>query len=118
MPSKKLLLPILALLALVPLLALVLAPRLGPGSALAGQPGAPEGPSSPWPPPGPGDSPFPYPRLPGGGPPGAGPADTGDLVLEVVGRWPYGPAQAVAAGEVDGTHTPSWAQEAASLSWT
>ena len=102
MPSRKLLLPTLSLLALVPLLALVLAPRLDAGGALAGQPGFAEGPSSPWPPPGPGDNLFPYPPHLGGGPPLAGPADTGDLELEVVGRWPYGPAYAVAAGDVDG----------------
>ena len=101
--SKKVLLPTVSILVVTPLLALFLVARLSSGSALADQPPPPEEKSS---------SPWPsdredlldsYLSLSSGKAAVSETAANGDLELELVGRWPYGPSYAIAVAEVNGT---------------
>ena len=101
--SKKVLLPTVSILVVIPLLALFLVARLSSGSALADQPPPPEEKSS---------SPWPsdredlldsYLSLSSGKAAVSETAANGDLELELVGRWPYGPSYAIAVAEVNGT---------------
>ena len=101
--SKKVLLPTVSILVVIPLLALFLVARLSSGSALADQPPPPEEKSSsPWP----SDREDLLDSYLSLSPWKAAVSETaanGDLELELVGRWPYGPSYAIAVAEVNGT---------------
>ncbi len=101
--SKKVILPTVSILVVIPLLALFLVARLSSGSALADQPPPPEEKSSsPWPSDREDLLDF-YLSLSSGKAAVSETAANGDLELELVGRWPYGPSYAIAVAEVNGT---------------
>ena len=117
--SKKALLTTIPILLLIPLLAVLLVPRFLPSSALADRP--PEA-STPSPLVGEGwdggyTSHLNPPPLRGEETRVRGAEVEGPAELEVVGRWPYGPAWAVQPGTLTALPTPSWALGVASTSW-
>ena len=88
--SRKTLLPALFLLVLIPMLAVYLVPRFTQGGAPASVDAFLD------------EILYPFSPPPQGEELGARAAPASPIELELVGRWPYGPAYAVAHGVIDG----------------